>query len=135
MHDLSPIFVVGILVLGVYKLFELFVRKSERLAIIEKLFFLSENKEISGSINFPDISFGNANNGSWALRIALLLMGVGLGCLLAFFIQYGLFGNNRFDDWQTRQLISVSYFSSIAIFGGAGLLTAYLIELKQAKNK
>jgi hypothetical protein len=144
MDDFVPILIVGFLVLGTYKLFELFVRKNERLAIIEKLFTLSESKEISGTIKLPNISLGNTNNGSWALRISLLLIGIGVGCLLAFITQYGLF--DSFVDYQNKEITrearhqiyniqSIINFSFIAIFGGAGLLIAYLIESKQAKNK
>jgi hypothetical protein len=126
---LVPILVVGFLILGTYKLFELFVRKGERLAIIEKLFTLTENKEISGSIKLPDISFGNSNNGSWALRVSLLLIGVGLGCFVAFIICM----NVPYVDNVAGA--PVLFFSCIAFFGGAGLLAAYLIESKQAKDK
>jgi hypothetical protein len=144
MNNLVPIFIIGILVLGTYKLVELFVRKNERLAIIEKLFTLSDNKEISGAIKLPNISLGNDNKGSWPLRISLLLIGIGLGCLLAFITQYGLF--DSFIDTQNQELTrearhqiysieSITNFSFISIFGGIGLLIAYLIESKQAKNK
>ena len=81
---------------------------------------------VSGSIKLPDISFGS-NNGSWALRVALLLMGLGLGCLLGFFTQYYYFGDSS-TKWEFRQLAGVIYFAFMAIFGGAGLLAAYLIE-------
>jgi hypothetical protein len=137
MHNLVPIFILGIIVLGIYKLFELFVRRNERLAIIEKLFSLSENKEISGgSFKLPEISFGNTGNYSWALRVSLLLIGIGLGCLIAFFIQFGIYNYNTvLNNWQVEHLTGVIYLSLIAIFGGAGLLIAYLIESKQAKNK
>ncbi|GHT18886.1 hypothetical protein AGMMS4957_02010 [Bacteroidia bacterium] len=124
--ELTPVFVVGFLVLGTYKLFELFVRKSERLAIIEKLVAFSGDKVFSGSIKLPDISFGS-DSGSWALRVALLLIGVGLGCLLGFFTQYYYFGDS--PDWHIRQLAGIIYLAYIAIFGGAGLLVAYLIEM------
>jgi hypothetical protein len=132
MNDLGPVLIVGTLVLGTYKLFELFVRKSERLAIIEKLVALSDDKVVSGSIKLPDISFGKPDNGSWALRIALLLIGVGLGFLLGFFTRYYYFGSA--NGWEARELTSVIYLAFIAIFGGAGLLAAYLIEQHYGKS-
>jgi hypothetical protein len=144
MH-IDEILIVGFFVLGTYKLFELFVRKGERLAIIEKLFTLTENKEVSGSIKLPDISLGsNFNFDSWSLRISLLLIGIGLGSLLSFFTQYYLFDfyqtlNIDENSWAVSNRISdiktFTNFSFISIFGGTGLLIAYLIESKQAKNK
>jgi hypothetical protein len=132
MNNLDVIFIVGFLVLGTYKLFELFVRKNERLAILEKLFTLSENKDLSGNIKLPNISLGSSNNSSWALRVSLLLMGIGIGCVLAFTVQYNTFGDK--NDWHIQATVSMLYFSFIAVFGGAGLLIAYLIESNQAKK-
>ncbi|MDR3246628.1 MAG: hypothetical protein LBT50_09385 [Prevotellaceae bacterium] len=132
MYDFSSICIVGFLVLGTYKLVELFVKKKERLAIIEKLFTFSEKKEMPGSFRLPSLSFGNNDSGSWTLRIALLLIGVGLGCLLSFiFIAFYQTNMEQID----YDLKGFSTFSFIAIFGGLGLLTAYLIEKKQLEKK
>jgi hypothetical protein len=142
MGDLTAIFIVGFLVLGTYKLFELFVRRSERLAIIEKLFLSTENKEISGAIQLPNISFGKTDVSSWSLRFSLLLIGVGVGCLLAFFTQYAMLDlsvSYDKDNWEVRNAVNETkafiHFSFISIFGGIGLLSAYLIESRQAKKK
>ena len=138
--ELTAIFIVGFIVLGIYKLFELFVRKSERLALIEKLPAFLNTDEQGGKINFPEISFLKKNQGSWPLRIALLFMGVGLGCLLAFFIQYNVIDyiERRISDLATNQELMhirfVLYFSFIAICGGLSLLGAYFIEKRQAKK-
>ena len=143
MNFLTPIFVVGFIVLGIYKLFELFVRRKERMILIEKLPEVINANEVG--IKFPEISFGKRDYGSWALRFALLLVGVGLGCLLAFIVQcglqYSLFDLSKLnmDDWHVREEISnlrfVLYFSFIAIFGGLSLFAAYLIERKQTKKQ
>jgi hypothetical protein len=143
MNDgLVAIFIVGIIVLGIYKLFELFVKRKERMAIIEKSLDLVNNNELNPSINIPAINFGTLNLSSGALRIALLLMGVGLGCIIAFIIQCFLVDYYRgvnMDDYYIRttvhQTIFVLYFSFIAIFGGLGLLIAYFIESKQSKKQ
>ena len=129
---MEPIFIIGFIVLGIYKIFELFVRQKERLLLIEKLPAIV-NKDLT-EINLP--SFGSSNSGSWALKISLLLIGIGLGSLIAFFItiQIGIvlkswdmpFMNND------KELVRLA---SIAFFGGLGLFSAYLIESKQAKKK
>ena len=127
MTYLIPIFIVGFVVLGIYKTIELFVRKKERLAIIEKFTSLT-NPESTGPIRLPDVLFDKQDFGSWPLRISLLLIGIGLGCLCAFFIQmyYGPL------HWDQESMVNAA---SICLFGGLGLFVAFLIELKQKNNQ
>jgi hypothetical protein len=139
--NLDEVLVVGFLVLGVYKLFELFVKKGERLALIEKLPAVLAANEAGSMINLPEISFIKTDYGSWPLRLSLLFIGVGLGCLLAFVFQYSMFDFSSYDmnDWQERREVEhirfVLYFSLIAIFGGLSLFIAYLIERQQSKKQ
>jgi MFS family permease len=132
MGNIVGIFIVGFIVLGVYKVFELLVRRKERLMFIEKFFTHCGEKKIADSFQLPDITLGNRDLGSWSLRISLLLMGVGMGCLLAFItaciVDWSSFGKRSNEFWE------LTIFSSISIFGGLGLLTAYLIESKQKKH-
>jgi len=60
-------------------------------------------------------------NPSPVLRWALLLIGSGTGLMLGYF----------FDD--IFRMGEVAYFSSLLIFGGLGLLIAYVIEEKKAR--
>ncbi|GAP72553.1 hypothetical protein SAMD00024442_35_22 [Candidatus Symbiothrix dinenymphae] len=136
MSNLVPIFVVGIIVLGIYKLFELFVKRQERLLLIEKLPVIFEKRE-GGKINLPELIVGTQNYGFGALRVALLLMGVGVGCIVALLVEYGLFDAfltqefSRIDNWRhVGEIQFVLYFSFITIFGGTGLFVAYLLEQK-----
>jgi hypothetical protein len=131
MMDITVICIVGFIVLGIYKLCELFVKRKERMAIIEKLPDFLNNNEWSDSIQLPDISFGKQDYGSWPLRISLLLIGVGLGCAIAFFIQYALF---EYVNNQVEGIQFVLYFSFITIFGGLGLFISYLIESKKKNS-
>ena len=141
MGDLSGVLVVGIVFLGIYKLFELFVRKSERMALIDKLPAFLDAKETGKGFNFPNVSFMKRDYSSWPLRFSLLLIGVGLGCLLAFFVQNCYFDYSRFnvDEWRDRQNVEhirfILYFSFIAICGGLSLMIAYLIERRQEKKQ
>ncbi|MDR1886394.1 MAG: hypothetical protein LBQ70_00625 [Prevotellaceae bacterium] len=134
MGDLTGICVVGFIILGIYKTFELFVKKNERVMFIEKFFTHCENKKIDGDIHLPPVSFGRQSNGSVPLRISLLLIGVGMGCFFSFLTPFIMEYGYDIDHigYNTQGLIS---FSFIAIFGGLGLLTAYLLESKQSKNK
>jgi intracellular septation protein A len=98
---------LGILVVIVY------IRKfnnMERMAIIEK--GLS-----------PDLFKKDRSPSDSSLRSALLLVGSGIGLLFGYWL-------DRAFDMEV-----VGYFSMLFIFGGVGLLLAYLIEeKKQRKN-
>ena len=77
------------------------------------------------------ISFSSIGNLSFsALKVGCLLIGLGLGILVAFFIHY-----NMMDFCDDRRIQSSLYASCVLLFGGIGLLTAFLIELKINKNK
>jgi len=124
--------VVAIITYGIYKLFELFVCRRERLNIIEKL---SENQLLSAPDGLflpnyaqPRISYG-------ALKGGCLLLGIGLGLLIGFIVCAtcvpDYFGNGR----NIRDMVGIIYGACILIFGGIGLLTAFIIELKLEKKK
>ncbi|MCL1933752.1 MAG: hypothetical protein FWF53_08110 [Candidatus Azobacteroides sp.] len=139
MNDLVPIFVVGFSMLAVYKVFELFAKRKERILLIEKLANLCENeedKEKSLKFKLPFISSENLDFGYWPLRISLLLIGVGAGCLMAFFIQIIYFNGSpiqSYREWvhQFNDLLVLVDFASISFFGGIGLFIAYLLEQKK----
>ncbi|MBS1978515.1 MAG: AtpZ/AtpI family protein [Bacteroidetes bacterium] len=80
----------------------------ERMAIIEK--GLS-----------PDL-FKRERLTSGALRGALLLIGVGIGFLMGYWL------DRQFD------MEEVGYFSMLFIFGGMGLGISYIVEEKKAKK-
>ena len=133
--DLSAILIVGFIVLGIYRLFELFVRRKERMAIIEKL---GEQIKLSES-NLPLFQpFENRSNGNWGLRISLLLIGVGIGLLGSFMIEAIILNGDWSDHdgyyLRVQDKMEVVYSAGVAIFGGIGLLAAYFIEQKQKKD-
>ncbi len=120
--------VFGIITLGIYKLFELFVRKKERLIIIDKIGDKLTpdilNGKIDFSTNIPKFSFS-------ALKFGCLFMGFGIGLLVAFAVHYNFadFVENAF------YLRSAVYGSCVLLFGGLGLLIAFIVELKISKKK
>jgi hypothetical protein len=128
MGDITAIFIVGFIVLGIYKIFELLVRRKERLTFIEKFFDHRGEKKVVDSFQLPDITLGNRDLGSRSLRISLLLMGIGIGCLLAC-LTLSIISQKIPTD-----MIAMITFSFISLFGGLGLLSAYLIESKQKKH-
>lgn len=127
--------VVGMITLGIYKLFDLFVRKKERLAIIEKIGDKFDSSMIENKFSFP-LNFKFDNVGTFgALKVACLLIGVGLGLLIGYFISYSTIPDyNNTSDYSYRTS-EVIYGASTLLFGGLGLLVAFLIEMKYRKDK
>ena len=78
------------------------------------------------------LNFSSIGNMSFsALKFGCLFMGFGLGLLAAFAIHY------NFQDFVSKKwdIQSMVYGACLLLFGGFGLLTAFLIELKINKNK
>lgn len=121
--------IVGIVCAGIYGLFELFVRKKERLAIIEKIGDKLEPSAFDVKIGLPRL----ATNFSFSsLKTGCLLAGIGLGLLVGFIISVSL---TDFNLDGRRELIITVYGASVLLFGGIGLIIAFVIELKLSKDK
>jgi len=90
-------------------------------------------------IQLPLIYGSNSDFGFWPLRISLLLIGIGLGCLLSFVLQGATFGFNYNNYWDYYNhyagIIVMINFATITTLGGIGLLIAFLIEQKMKRKK
>jgi hypothetical protein len=125
--------IIGICVAGVYGLFELFVRRKERLTIIEKIGEKLNASAFEGKFNFggywPRISFS-------ALKAGCLMTGIGLGLLVGFIINNLPLTYQTLDDhWYRNEIAGTAYGASVLLFGGISLIIAFVIEMKLAKNK
>ncbi|MDR3117829.1 MAG: hypothetical protein LBU44_00130 [Mediterranea sp.] len=126
---------VGIITYGIYKLFELFVCRHERLKMIEKLG--------DDQFQFPSMpegfqlpGFARPHTSYRALKGGLLLLGVGLGLFIGFIICATCIPDYFQDSgWHIGRIVTLIYGSCIFIFGGIGLLIAFVIELKIGKKK
>ena len=120
--------VIGIITLGIYKLFELFVRKKERLMIIDKIGDKLTPDILNGKIDFstdiPKLSFS-------ALKFGCLFVGLGIGLLVAFAVHYN-FADFVESSYQIRGAV---YGSCVLLFGGLGLIVAFIIELNINNKK
>ncbi len=126
--------VVGISVLGVYKLFELFVGKRERLAIIEKLGEKISAADLNGKFTLPN--YGGTQFSFGALKGGCLMLGIGLGLLIGFLISYQMLPDYGVrEDWQVEKVAGIIYGACTLLFGGLGLLTAFIIEMKLNKKE
>lgn len=90
--------VMTIITLGVYKLFELFVCKKERIMLIEKM----DERGLLPQMDTPKLR-GSSFSFS-ALKIGCLLAGMGLGLLLGYLICYATIPNyfTADRDWMYR---------------------------------
>ena len=113
----------------IYKVIEMFVHKRERLMLISKITELS-------NIDFKGINFYSSGNKYTALRIGWLMLGVGLGFFVGFFLNL-MTVSGKLDtlyEWQYYEKVGgIIYVACICIFGGIGLLISYLTERKAEK--
>ena len=119
----------------IYKVVELFVRKRERLMLINKI------TEISNT-DFKGINLYNSGNKFTALRIGWLMLGVGCGFLFGFLINmmatYGQYASDFDNVWRYHNVVGgIVYVACICICGGIGLLLSYRAErnAEQLKEK
>ncbi|MCC8427280.1 DUF6249 domain-containing protein [Mucilaginibacter sp. UR6-11] len=98
-------------------------------AMIFGIFYL-RNREKMAMIERgmdPRLKTEKTINRNYVLTWGLLLIGSGLGLFLAYILDCTLLFSKGEDN-------PAPYFALIAIFGGAGLFTSYLIE-KKDNNK
>lgn len=138
MGYIAGILIVATITWGIYKLFELFVRKKERLTIIDKLGERFSAEDVKKAFDFP--IFPQVRKSSFtSLKASLLLIGIGTGLIVSFLLQYHFLGVVDFDlnQWQVRENINefklILNFSGVSIFGGLGLFIAYLIESRKSR--
>ena len=127
--------VVGIVTLGIYKLFELFARKKERLSLIEKIGEKFDPSFLESKFSLP-IRFGKSGVFS-TLKMASLLLGVGLGLLVGFLFCYSMLPGYGYGDFSNDiyEIAGIVYGAAVLLFGGLGLLIAFVIELKYMNKK
>ena len=101
--------VAGVIMIIYLRKFE----NQERMGMIEKGIHPGEIKEFTRP----------KRNTSGPLRFSLLLMGVGVGLLIGYFLDSAFY------------MEEVAYFSMIFIFGGMGLGISYIIEEKKLKEE
>lgn len=134
---LIPIFVTATICLTIYKLFELFVRRKERNTFIEKLSEIPV-QNLSGFSGRLSLPYGVGPSWNFvALRIGLLLLGIGVGLLVGYFIaDVNVYTNDvvlarakhRTYINMVEGSLPVIYGSSVLFFGGLALAASFLVE-------
>ena len=115
----------------IYKVVELFVHKRERLMLISKITELS-------NVDFKGIRLYSSGNKFTALRVGWLLIGVGLGFFVGFFLNF-ITANGDLETiykWNYIEKIGgIIYVSCITFFGGIGLLISYYTERRAEESE
>ena len=130
---LIPIFIVGVICLTFYGMIELFVRKKERLSIIEKIGDKLDPSMIEGKFKFPKFSSKISFS---TLKIACLLIGLGLGFIVGFILDFNLIQPSSGDNYRAiRDMREMVYIASVLLFGGISLIVAFFIEKKSIEKE
>jgi hypothetical protein len=108
--ELEPIFVMAIIFGFTYAIIHLFIRRKERMALINK----GENP---ASLN------GQYKPGIMALKLGFLFIGIAVGLLLGAVLAELTTLNNE-----------SAYFSMIFLFGGIGLVLSHYMEKREIKE-
>ena len=115
----------------IYKVVELFVHKRERLMLISKITELS-------NVDFKGIRLYSSGNKFTALRIGWLLMGVGLGFFVGFFLNL-MTANGHLETLSSWDFLNhiggIIYVSCVSFFGGIGLLISYYTERRAEESE
>lgn len=133
--DLQQVLIVGIIFAALYKIIEVFAHRKERLNLIDRVDFSKDNKA-----NIEGIIGDGSAHRNWATRWGCLLVGVGVGVLIAYLIisLCGLYVRPEnvegYSHYYVNEQISIIYLAGVMLFGGAGLLVSHYIEKKQAKK-
>lgn len=118
----------------IYKLFELFVCRKERMLLIEKIAEVNFENQLPGIPRFSWMKKRFYTNG--VLRAGCLLSGVGIGLLSAYFIVLCSLPDYLSQDYSygVRLFGDIVFFASALLGGGAGLIIAYWVEQKHDKK-
>ena len=127
---LASVLITGMFFFSFYKLCELFVMRKERRAIIDKI-----------SEGLPADSFKNTYfkqrmkvSKSGALHIGCLMIGVGLGIVLASVIDISISPSiPEHSRYRMYDSLNILYPSLSLLFGGIGLVVSYVIVRKEEK--
>jgi hypothetical protein len=128
--------VVGTVCAAVYGIFDLYVRRKERILIIEKIgdkLNAADPRVNLGNFSFPKFS-GNLSFS--ALKIGCLLTGMGLGLLVGVFLDLVVTHEmSRYTDRHWMDILEIAYTAPVLLFGGLSLLVAFVIETGMKKKK
>lgn len=108
---------------GIYSIFDLFVRRKERMEIIERMGDKLDSDLLKLSFGFRQINKLSFS----ALKLGSLLCGIGLGLFI---------GSLFASMFEMKMYLENAFIGgSVLLFGGLGLIAAFVIELKMSNKK
>lgn len=124
----------GIVFLAFYKVIELFVCRKERMAIIEKIGDKLSTSSLTNELEL--FNYGGLHISFSALKTGCLLIGIGLGMLIGLLIHiYVASMNDLGTSIGIRNVIEVVYGAPVLLFGGLGLIVAFIVEMRVKKSE
>lgn len=124
---------VGMITYGIYALFELFVRRKERILLIEKIGEKIDPSFLEiGKVTLPSFSNVKLPFSFSALKWGCLLLGVGFGLFVG--VWFHLLVINTFPEFP-RYIGDMIYGACVLLFGGLGLVLSFVIEKKIAREE
>ena len=125
--------VVGMITYGIYGLFELFVRRKERIMLIEKIGEKIDPPLLQiGKLKFPSFVSDKMTFSFSVLKWGFLLLGVGFGLLVG--ICFHVLIINTFSDFP-RYIVDMTCGACVLMFGGLGLILSFVIEKKITREE
>lgn len=133
--DLTAIIVVGIIVLSIYKVIELSVRRRERIMLIEKLEGEALNEFVrKGGLPYnPSQPSSNIGRRYGVLHIAAAMIGLGVGMMsyiLLTSVNNSVGNGDISADYYLRQMSSGGM---IVLFTGLALVISFIIEYRMTR--
>ena len=124
----------GIVFLAFYKVIGLFVCRKERMAIIEKIGDKLSTSSLTNELEL--FNYGGLHISFSALKTGCLLIGIGLGMLIGLLIHiYVASMNDLGTSIGIRNMIEVAYGAPVLLFGGLGLIVAFIVEMRVKKSE
>ncbi|MDO4770575.1 DUF6249 domain-containing protein [Porphyromonas sp.] len=139
MKEIMAISIIFIIFTCIYKIFELFVRRNERIKLIDKL-SESDNPQALRDAILSKYRNRSVNNKS-TIKVASLLLGMGIGLGIALFIvylDYVYHDMNMNDIWEVSFVyrnFEMITLSSVLFFGGIGILIPSLIFYRKEEKQ
>ncbi len=131
MNDLVAPLVVGIVFWTVYRIFELFVRRNERLKLIDHISEISDVNMINERLFPKEHRVGHKT----AIKIASLLIGIAFGMFVGF-VLLDIFRTVLTSGYEYRyDLYQCTIGASTLFFGGLGLLIPSIYFYRQEQKE
>lgn len=133
MEELMVVANMAIVFGVIYKLFELFAGRRERILMIEKLADKLD-AELLKEGRFPAFHLPASASG---LRLGCLLVGLGVGLLIGYVLVVSTqpeYLSDSYAGGRVVETVSIIYGASVLLGGGVGLIVAFLVEVARAKK-